>query len=107
MKNCSIERQIEAELDARALVDLGGGAIADRGQHRIDRHDAADEEGHEQQAEEGQRDDEDDAGDPLRDAICPHLGKPAHGNEVQHARRRPPERAARTFVIIPASPLRR
>ncbi len=57
-----IERQIEAELDARALIDIGGGAIADDGEHRIDRHDTADQEGHEQQTEEGDSNDNEDAG---------------------------------------------
>jgi len=69
-----IERQIKAELGPCALIDLGGGAVADRRQHGIDRHDAADQEGDEKQAEEGQQDDQehtDDASPPLRRTNLP------------------------------------
>ena len=46
-----------------ALVDLLGGAVADHRQHRVDRHDAADEEGDGEQAEEGQQHHDDEAAD--------------------------------------------
>ena len=48
------ERQVEAELDPHPLVDVRRRAIADRGQHRVDRHHPADQERDQQQAEEGE-----------------------------------------------------
>ncbi|MGZ2503942.1 hypothetical protein ACVINI_004424 [Rhizobium beringeri] len=48
-----IERQVEAHLLAYALDDMVGRAIAEDGEHGIDRHDAADEKGDGQQAEIG------------------------------------------------------
>ena len=47
------ERQVEAQGEARLLVDLGRGAVADHGQHRVDRHHPADQEGDQEQAQEG------------------------------------------------------
>ncbi len=49
------ERQVEAHFLADAGIDMGGGAVADHGQHRVHRHDAADEEGHRQQPEDRDR----------------------------------------------------
>ena len=43
-------------------------AVADSGEHRVDRHDPADEEGHQQQPEKRQRHRGQQPGDPLRAA---------------------------------------
>ena len=47
------ERLVEAERLSRCFVLRLAGALADHGEHRVDRDDAADEEGDEEQAEEG------------------------------------------------------
>ena len=57
------ERQVEAEFLARALVDVRRRAVADDGQHRIDRHDAADEERDGDEPEEGRRQHDDELSD--------------------------------------------
>lgn len=51
------------ELNPGCLVDCFWRAIADHGQHRVDWHHAADEEGDGEQAEEGERDGEDEEAD--------------------------------------------
>jgi hypothetical protein len=48
------ERQVEPQLLLDPLVDLGRRAVADGRQHRVDRDHAADDEGDQQQAEEGE-----------------------------------------------------
>ncbi len=62
------QRPVEAHGDARVLVDLLGGAVADHREHRVDRHDAPDEEGDGEKPEEGQEHHHDEAGKPLRGA---------------------------------------
>ena len=49
------ERQVEPHLEPHPLVDRRRRPVADGGQHRVDRHDPADQEGDEQEPEEGQR----------------------------------------------------
>ena len=56
------QRQVETEGDARLLVDHVRGAVADDGEHRIDRHHAADQEGDQEEAQEGDRERERQAG---------------------------------------------
>ncbi|EGE57244.1 hypothetical protein RHECNPAF_4460014 [Rhizobium etli CNPAF512] len=46
-----VERQIEAHFLAHTLDDMGGRAVAEDGEHGIDRHDPADEEGDGQKTE--------------------------------------------------------
>ncbi len=83
------ERQVQAKLDPHPLVDVGRRAIADRGQHRIDRHHAADQEGDQQQAEEGEGERE---------------GQPAHHKERPRKPHRPVATRARTLLPIVAAP---
>ena len=59
------ERQVQPHLDPHPLIRLGVGAVADGGQNRIDRHDAADQERHQQQAQERQGDGQQEPGDTL------------------------------------------
>jgi len=49
-----VERLVERQLGADARIDLRQGAVADDGEHRVDRHDAADHESDREEAEEGQ-----------------------------------------------------
>ncbi len=56
------QRQVETHLAARALDDAGRGPVAEHGQHRVDRDDAANEEGHREKTEIGRhRDDQETA----------------------------------------------
>ena len=76
------ERQMQAELDPHLLVDVGRRPLADRRQHRIDRHHPADHEGDQQQAEEGERERGDEAQHPVRDG--------AGGRRMRACAGRPP-----------------
>ena len=70
------QRLVEAHLDARRFVDGRRRAVADDRQHRIDRHDAADEEGDGEQPEEGQRHrDRRSRRGSTRDAMRPATGQ--------------------------------
>ncbi|MCY1301511.1 hypothetical protein D9M70_511270 [compost metagenome] len=49
------QRLVEPHFLADALIDHNGRAVADDSENRVDRHDAADEEGDREQAKEGYR----------------------------------------------------
>ena len=61
------QRAVEAEFLADTLVDMRRCAIAHDGDHGIDRHDTADEEGDGDEAEEGRRQHDDELGDFLKE----------------------------------------
>ena len=54
-QNCCVDRLVEAELEEDLVVGLGRRLVADDLQHRIDRHDAADEEGERRQPDQRDR----------------------------------------------------